>query len=128
MKKPDENMREILFRGKWTVNGEWIYGYYSGPVGIICDHAICDINSASGHVLDVDPATVGQYTGMKDKNGVRIFEGDIVRLSGLYWGGTAVVRYSGSAFRAYSDTYAYIVTESMTVIGNIYDSPELKED
>lgn len=69
-------MREILFRGKRVDTGEWVYGFYLYDIGNSIKERP---SSVSTHTYLVDPNTIGQFTGIRDKNGVRIFEGDIIR-------------------------------------------------
>ena len=79
-------MREILFKAKRLSDGEWVEGYYIGPIGVLDVHEICDIHDITGPRVEVDPSTVCQYTGLTDKNGKKIFEGDIVRRETDYYG------------------------------------------
>ena len=76
--------REILFRGKHKNTHTWVDGSYIkeiDPYDKTVKHYIMSGNKFSMH--EVDPATVGQYTGLTDKNGVKIFEGDVTQADGL---------------------------------------------
>ena len=133
-------MREILFRGKRLDNGEWVYGYYVhiGPVSCQRAYIIPEYTSAI-YVKEVDPSTVGQYTGLKDKNDKQIFEGDIVStdIARPY----LIVEFRDGCFmfncndggKDYYDIMLPILEDAQTeykygeIIGNIHDNPELLE-
>ena len=128
-------MHEILFRGKRIDNGEWVEGYYYKAKYCRTDDELCDYitvphpkeyNEPSLHYI-VNPETVGQYTGLKDKNGTKIFEGDIVAMP-AYGGGKhkAVVYFKGGKFAVDGSNYGFkdIAPKRMEVIGNIHDNPE----
>ena len=124
-------MREINFRGKRVVTGEWVYGgwfreFFRYP------RILTENNDYA-----VDPETVGQYTGLKDRDGVDIYEGDIITtdLERPY----LIVEYRNGAFMLNCndglDDYYDIFFETSEepkevykygeVIGNIHDNPEL---
>ena len=133
-------MREILFRGKRIDNGEWVYGL------------LCRVGNTYANIVDKDTEviysvltkTIGQSTGMTDKNGKKIFEGDILKIVHKYQSPfdddtkeytditTDVVffddeglcfSYGKSPFLCVADN----VTAEYEVVGNIHDNPELLE-
>jgi uncharacterized phage protein (TIGR01671 family) len=133
--KQEKNMREILFRGKRVDNGEWVEGslvnntYDSVPYIINPDEyeeywCVEDLGELAVEVIG---DTVGQYIGQKDKNGKKIFEGDI--LKGTYDSHKYVVKIN--------EYYVYTVDERgeqsvlghiknyFEIVGNIHDNPEL---
>ena len=126
-------MREILFRGKRTDNGEWVEGWYEPPVkwgGHSFGTTIAYICS-EGYLDDaeVDPTTVGQYTGLQDKNGKRIFEGDIIKTRHgirriVFEDGVFGARANAQLF-AELRQYKRELKGDWEVIGNIHDNPEL---
>ena len=117
-------MREILFRGKRTDNGEWVEGYaaMSGGTFIICDNGL---TYGGFEVYEVIPETVGQYTGLTDKNGVKIFEGDIVKHYNAVYEISYITKYTRFAGRNSDCIFAGIPLGNTEVIGNIHDNPEL---
>ena len=133
-------MREILFHGKRTDNGEWVEGdvlqirYHSGHI----EYQIMPQTPVSSAV-PVLPETIGQFTGLADKNGVRIFEGDICRFkrfNDIHVGeivfnvttASFVMRYQ-SIVGAYGEKATQkmllSVCDDIEVVGNIRDNPEL---
>lgn len=130
-------MREILFRGKYRYCNEWLYGdlTHGAPHGE--EPMIRTHDRELNGVFAVETDTVGQYTGITDKNGKRIFEGDIVECwsEGVCARGTVQQRKDGMwiiypAWQKYimwglcPDEHLHTTVE---VIGNIHDNPELVE-
>lgn len=113
-------MREILFRGK-DIYGKWLYGdliNLTENIKQICNHSQLE------HAHSVNPETVGQYTGLTDKNGKKIFEGDIVK--DIVGRMKAVEFYNGRYYPFISfPEYTCWNIDEVEVIGNIYDNPEL---
>ena len=94
-------MREILFRGKRADNGEWVEGTLY-QIGKEQNPFIMLVNRcAESH--EVDPATVGQYTGLTDKNGTKIFEGDIVKIKDFTHGCALNYKQPTSNWNVYWD-------------------------
>lgn len=139
-------MREIKFRGKRIDNGEWVYGslllienlayVYNG------DSCPSEVNFEYEFIA-VDPATVGQYTGLKDKNGKEIWGGDIIECIGSdnkpirhlvryndEYGGYSQLLFMGNGITCelYDGgliSQKYICEMGKYIIGNIHDNPEL---
>lgn len=130
-------MREILFRGKREDNGQWIIGFLSKTRGLDNKLYICIDYEEKGLMCSsiVVPSTIGQYTGLTDKNGKKIFEGDIVK--SCEYDDIYTIKYfdvdNYPAFDCVPEVplcecngLAFLVnTEGCEIIGNIYDNPEL---
>lgn len=133
--------REILFRGKHIhamdsnehLNGTWVHGYLSDK------NYIYD-KSLEGEFL-VDEDTICQYTGLTDKNGKKIFEGDIVRYGevcgevkfGLYESNWQICKYNQGFFVTFPKEYLLrnelgYWRNKIVVAGNVFDNPELLEE
>ena len=131
-------MREILFRGKRIDNGEWVEGFYNhipNGRGGMDEHLIQAVkeDGSIGRLYNVEPETVGQFTGLTDKNGKKIFDGDILVFSKgathpimVYWDGLGwkFLRNGKRIEDAFEcNTISHI--QYCEVIGNIHDKPEL---
>lgn len=143
--------REILFRGKLEYNGKWIYGdllqYEDGDVAIFGDKLSsfgCECTEMSKRDR-VNPDTIGQYTGLKDKDGNKIFEGDIVHLKGDGYDGAKVGKdyyrvvtfhegsfclsiEDGVHYPLHTPIYEHCDSHSIVnwvVVGNVTDNPEI---
>lgn len=146
-------MREILFRGKRLDNGEWVEGFFVVKVDPLLGTSRCFIlmqgyGESFVTWYMVDPTTIGQYTGLNDKNGERIFEGDILKpfddeidkmVVEFHDGAFVLCLYGDRGYRSESGDWEYdgsnygvIECEPLSsygddieVIGNIHDHPEL---
>lgn len=125
-------MRDIEFRGKRTDNGEWVYGNLVRG----CDEKYAYIvefgnKEMCRNYVDVNPETVGQYTGLTDKNGKKIFEGDIGRRRDdiflIDWSEEKAAFVM--IFNDYICEILYLeeMWDDAEVIGNIHDNPKLLE-
>lgn len=137
-------MREILFRGK-TLTGKWVEGAYYKQELFYGDKEDAHVIITSNEILTYDqalefsvciPKTIGQYTGLTDKDGKKIFEGDIVQIEDFTHGcalnykqptSNWVVHWREDIARFCIDYMSYLpfdFTEAK-IIGNIHDNPEL---
>ena len=121
--------REISFRGKSKRTGEWVFGNLFDKDTKGRTH----IGTTVRRCFDIDPETVGQFTGMTDKNGTKIFEGDIVRhidttchvvevVNSEVYFDTEMLEFG---FRYSNELFHCQFNNEFEVIGNIYDNKEL---
>lgn len=141
-------MREILFRGKAInrdesyhrteyQNGEWVYGLVTKLYDEQFKNLPAEMTNTNGiSGIEIDYKTIGQYTGMVDKHGTKIFEGDIVDFSKRPDNGDygAVIydadetEFGIEYYNIYRSLGKNYYPENIEVIGNIYDNPELLGD
>jgi hypothetical protein len=125
--------REILFRGWNKKNKKWLYGYYFAYRGyhfISPDDKVNPLDTYEDYVVDAD--TVGQYTGMKDAKGVKIFEGDVIESNGS----RHVMQYNerkamfvtalvGALYITCGINQQWINEWKKVIVGNVYKDKEL---
>ena len=121
-------MREIKFRGKDMESYKWVYGN-------LCNTRGDESGAMCIDCFVVDPATVGQYTGLRDAKGVEIYEGDVLlyremnRRAGVSWRDGGFIVYDVNdpdEWQALNDDDAsQVISQIMEVINNVHDAPEL---
>ena len=135
-------MREILFKGKRKESGEWVEGDLRQDEDLETAYiSRWDYYTDDGgwqrepYEYQIIPETLCQYTGMNDRNGVRIWENDIVKLNNLGYRNRGVygkVEFNDGCFEVVGDGWrdylkCYVANHSVEVCGNIFDNPELLE-
>lgn len=134
-------MREILFRGKRMDNGDWYEGVdvmHKTVRGELC------LANVGEDWVSVDPLTFGQFTGLNDKNGKRIFEGDIIETTNPYTGEEYVGVVEWGCYYTFGvgfvivwniddndlnpSLFYWVIDVGVEVVGNAYDNPELLEN
>ena len=119
-----EKMREILYRGKRKDTGK-----LTVSDSILQHNGLIKLWDKEDGYVEVEPETIGQYTGLTGKNGKKIFEGDIMQLCSacypclVYWDGKSWAWKQNGKRREID-----LTREKMEVIGNIYDNPELVKE
>ena len=131
-------MKEVLFRGKTVDTNEWVQGSLVRALGyldedekffVIPEDALYYNHGEFDMVKEVRRETVGQFTGFTDKNGKKIFEGDIMQLCSacypclVYWDGKGYAWKQNGKRREID-----LTREKMDTIGNIYDNPNLMDE
>jgi hypothetical protein len=139
MQRRIKTMREILFRAKAInrvegreyrtnyKNGDWVYGLLSKPYIEVGEYSsAAEMTNTSGiSDIEVDHETIGQFTGLTDKNGVKIFEGDIVEYEGKRYSINYLPHYTRFSAVKPNTVFCVFAYQRGEVIGNIYDNPEL---
>lgn len=132
-------MREILYRGKRLDNDEWVEGDLVHNGFLILIYKLPEETKYMTVTYIIDPETIGQYTGLTDKNGKKIFEGDIVKFHTETYTSMrdtiGVVKYYNASYGiAYKNKQHFLAFNNAStnvrwyeIIGNIYDNPELLE-
>lgn len=134
-------MREIEFRGKTVIGNKWVYGWLNATNEEDGEHYWIDkclcAEDGTDYAYQVDPETIGQYTGLKDKNGKRMFDGDIVKyhtesisfeadtigVIEFCEGTFGIASNKNQHFLSFYNMSAYV--RYVEVIGNIFDNGEL---
>lgn len=124
-------MRDVKFRGQSKQTGAWLYG------SLIRRGERCFILPFTGKMRAADteviPATVGQYTGLKDMHSAEIYEGDIIggsngSINGRYWPFQIIIEWDEAACGFNTPNWGYMdSTHFFEIKGNIHDNPELIE-